>query len=88
MQGKLGGESLLADCLAIANELKENNREVYRVLTDTNVVWSDHCVENGRAYHSIHMAPVIWCVKILFICICYELNFKLFNKYKHFYAVA
>ncbi|XP_075232626.1 gamma-butyrobetaine dioxygenase-like isoform X1 [Lycorma delicatula] len=59
IQGEEGGENHLADCFAVAKEIKEKNYEIYSVLRDTNVIWSDKFYEGGRYYHSIHDAPVI-----------------------------
>ncbi|XP_048506849.1 gamma-butyrobetaine dioxygenase-like isoform X2 [Athalia rosae] len=54
-----GGESHLADAFHVANYLKKNHPEAYRVLTKTLIDWNDIGHENGDHFHSIHQAPIL-----------------------------
>lgn len=55
-----GGDSLLADGFHVAEWLRSNEPKTYKILTETDVAWTDVAQENGRDYHKIHKAPVIW----------------------------
>lgn len=54
-----GGQSQLADGLAISQALKQNYPEEYKILTSVPVDWSDVVEEGGRHFHSLYRAPVI-----------------------------
>ncbi|XP_013188020.2 gamma-butyrobetaine dioxygenase [Amyelois transitella] len=54
-----GGENLLSDCHYIASYMKENHPEEYRLLTETEVEWSDIGVEHGNEFFKLHRGPVI-----------------------------
>jgi len=56
----VGGENQLVDTLRVSRLLKESNPEFYHALSTVPVDWTDEGVEEGRAFHSIHRAPVIW----------------------------
>ena len=58
--GGEGGQSLLADGLAISQALQQNYPEAYKILTTVPVDWSDIVEESGRHFHSLYRAPVIW----------------------------
>ncbi|XP_015588800.1 gamma-butyrobetaine dioxygenase [Cephus cinctus] len=55
----IGGETQLTDCLYVAEYLKKNDPETYKVLTTTYVDWNDIGQEDGNHFHSINRAPVL-----------------------------
>lgn len=54
-----GGENLLSDAHYVANYMKENHYEQYKLLKDTEVEWSDLGVEDGNEFFKLHRSPVI-----------------------------
>jgi len=60
-----GGENQLVDSLSVARQLTESHPEYYKALSTVQVDWTDEGVEDGRAFHSLHRAPVIWWVRLV-----------------------
>lgn len=54
-----GGENLLVDCHYVANYMKENHPDEYKILTDTEVEWNDIGVEDGNEFYKLNRSPVI-----------------------------
>lgn len=54
-----GGENLLSDCLYTAKYMKEHNPDEYKLLTDTEVEWSDVGIEHGNEFFKLYRSPVI-----------------------------
>ncbi|XP_034830975.1 gamma-butyrobetaine dioxygenase-like [Maniola hyperantus] len=54
-----GGENLLADCHYTARYMKEHHPEEYKLLTDTEVEWTDVGVEHGNQFFKLYRSPVI-----------------------------
>ena len=55
-----GGDNLLTDGFFVADVMRHNFPEYYKVLCETIVNWSDIGQEEENAFHSINRAPVIW----------------------------
>ena len=55
----LGGESQVTDALYIANKLKKEKPDMYKVLTETPVDWVDIGNQDGDTFHSLYRSPVI-----------------------------
>jgi len=55
----IGGESQLTDALHVANKLKTERPEIYKVLTETPVDWSDIGQQFGYSFYSLYRSPVI-----------------------------
>jgi gamma-butyrobetaine dioxygenase len=55
----IGGDSQVTDALHITEKLKREKPEVYRVLTETPVDWSDIGQEGGYTFYSLYRSPVI-----------------------------
>uniref|UniRef100_A0A1B6F0H0 Gamma-butyrobetaine dioxygenase n=1 Tax=Cuerna arida TaxID=1464854 RepID=A0A1B6F0H0_9HEMI len=54
-----GGESQLADGLAVCDWLREYHPHHYWILSTVPVEWEDIVIEDDKEYHSIYRAPVI-----------------------------
>lgn len=54
-----GGGNMLVDGFYIAELLRQNYPEQFKILTETLVDWSDIGVDGGAAFHNIFRAPVI-----------------------------
>lgn len=54
-----GGENLLTDVFFVAEKLRSENKEVFDILTGTDINWSDIGEEDGIKFHKIHRAPMI-----------------------------
>lgn len=54
-----GGESLLTDVFYVAEKLRRKNREVFDILSGTEVNWSDIGEEDGVKFNKIHRCPMI-----------------------------
>ncbi|CAG4953700.1 unnamed protein product [Colias eurytheme] len=54
-----GGENLLSDCHYTAQYMKEHYSEEYKLLTNTEVEWSDIGVEDGNEFFKLYRSPVI-----------------------------
>lgn len=54
-----GGENMLSDCHYVANYMKENHPEEYKLLTQVEVEWSDIGIENGNEFFKLHRSPLI-----------------------------
>ena len=54
-----GGENLLTDSFYVAEILRRENKEVFNLLSEVEVNWSDIGVEDGVKFYKIHRAPVI-----------------------------
>ncbi|XP_046963775.1 gamma-butyrobetaine dioxygenase [Vanessa cardui] len=54
-----GGENLLSDCHYTVAYMKENHPEEYKILTETEVEWSDVGCENGNEFFKLYRSPVI-----------------------------
>lgn len=61
-----GGSNLLVDGFYIADIMKKEHPEYYKLLTETVVDWNDIASENGVPFHNIYRAPVIWYVNTFF----------------------
>lgn len=70
-----GGESQLSDGLSVCHWLRDNHPQHYWILTTVPVEWEDIVQEDGKDYHSIYRAPVIWLGQDLsYIVLCsYEI---------------
>lgn len=44
----------------MAETLRREDSKAYEILSRTVVSWADRGKENGRHFHKIHLAPVIW----------------------------
>lgn len=55
-----GGANQISDGFYVANLMRKEFPEDYRILTTTLVNWNDIGNENGNDFHSIYRAPVIW----------------------------
>lgn len=55
-----GGSNLLVDGFHIADRMKGEFPDYYKVLTKTLVDWNDIGSEDGVDFHNIWRAPVIW----------------------------
>lgn len=55
-----GGSNLLVDAFHIADRMKEEHPEDYKILTETLVDWNDIGSEDDKHFHNIWRAPVIW----------------------------
>lgn len=56
---RAGGDNALSDCHYIANYMKEHHPDEYKILTETEVEWSDVGTEDGHEFFKLHRAPVI-----------------------------
>lgn len=54
-----GGENLLTDGFYVAEKLRTENREIFNILSTTEVNWFDLGIESGYKFHKILRAPVI-----------------------------
>ncbi|XP_023707783.1 gamma-butyrobetaine dioxygenase isoform X2 [Cryptotermes secundus] len=54
-----GGENQVTDAMHVAEKLKREKPEVYKVLTETPVEWCDIGQESGYSFHSLYRTPVI-----------------------------
>lgn len=54
-----GGENLLTDGFYVAEKLRAENKEVFDILSQTEVNWFDIGIEGGFKFHKILRAPVI-----------------------------
>jgi hypothetical protein len=55
----IGGDSQITDALHVASTFKREKPEIYKVLTETPVDWSDIGQEAGYSFHSLYRSPVI-----------------------------
>jgi len=55
----IGGDSQITDALHVAEKLKREKPELYKVLTETPVDWSDIGQESGYSFYSLYRSPVI-----------------------------
>lgn len=55
-----GGENHLVDTLRVAQQLKQSHPQHYQALATIAVDWTDEGQEDGKAFRSLHRAPVIW----------------------------
>ena len=55
-----GGSNLLVDAYHIADRMKQEHPEDYKILTETVVDWNDIGSEDDKHFHNIWRAPVIW----------------------------
>lgn len=54
-----GGENLLSDCHYTVAYMKEKHPREYKLLTETEVEWSDVGCENGNEFYKLYRSPVI-----------------------------
>ncbi|XP_045446547.1 gamma-butyrobetaine dioxygenase-like [Melitaea cinxia] len=54
-----GGENLLSDCHYTVAYMKEKYPNEYKLLTETEVEWSDVGCENGNEFYKLYRSPVI-----------------------------
>lgn len=54
-----GGDSQITDALHVAKKLKREKPEIYKVLTETPVDWSDIGQDAGYSFYSLYRSPVI-----------------------------
>ncbi|KAM3958621.1 gamma-butyrobetaine dioxygenase [Aphomia sociella] len=54
-----GGENLLSDGHYVAQYIKKNHPDQYKLLTEIDVEWSDIGIENSNEFFKLHRAPVI-----------------------------
>lgn len=54
-----GGENLLSDCHYVAEYMRDHHKEQYKLLTDTEVEWSDIGVEHGNEFFKLYRSPII-----------------------------
>lgn len=55
-----GGYSLISDGFYAAQQLELKHPKYFEILSKTIVDWSDVGQEDGKKFHSIYRAPVIW----------------------------
>jgi hypothetical protein len=55
----IGGDSQITDALNVARKLKREKPEIYKVLTETPVDWSDIGQEAGYSFYSLYRSPVL-----------------------------
>ena len=55
----IGGESQITDGLHVAKELEREKPEIYKVLTETPVDWSDIGQESGYSFYNLYRSPII-----------------------------
>uniref|UniRef100_A0A182J4B3 Uncharacterized protein n=1 Tax=Anopheles atroparvus TaxID=41427 RepID=A0A182J4B3_ANOAO len=55
----VGGENLIADGFYVAERMRDEHPDDFRLLSETLVNWSDLGEDEGGAFHSIYRAPVI-----------------------------
>ena len=56
----VGGSNLLVAAFHIFDRLKNEHPKYYKLLSETLVDWNDIGSEDGKSFHSIWRAPVIW----------------------------
>lgn len=76
-----GGENTLSDCHYIANYMKEHHPDQYKILTNTEVEWSDIGVENGNEFYKLYRSPVICVNKCDHVS---RINFSIPQRGSHF----
>jgi gamma-butyrobetaine dioxygenase len=54
-----GGDSQLTDALHVANKLKRERPEIYKMLTETPVDWSDIGQQFGYSFYNLYRSPII-----------------------------
>lgn len=54
-----GGENLLSDCHYVANYMKANHPEQFKLLTEVEVEWSDVGTQDGLEFFKLYRTPVI-----------------------------
>ncbi|RXG73745.1 Gamma-butyrobetaine dioxygenase [Armadillidium vulgare] len=54
-----GGESQIADASHVARELKKNNPDMFKVLSETPVDWCDVGSDEGREFFKVFQSPII-----------------------------
>ncbi|EDS45155.1 gamma-butyrobetaine dioxygenase [Culex quinquefasciatus] len=54
-----GGQNLIADAFWVADHMRREHPEDFRLLSETLVNWTDVGVDEGGEFHSIYRAPVI-----------------------------
>lgn len=59
-QAEEGGQNLLTDGFYVAEKLRREKKDIFDLLTNTNVFWSDRGVENNKEFHKITQSPTIW----------------------------
>lgn len=55
-----GAFNLLVDGFYVANRMRREYPDFYRILTETIVNWSDYGQEDGFEFRKVYRAPVIW----------------------------
>lgn len=55
----IGGESQITDGLHVAKELEREKPEIYKVLMETPVDWSDIGQESGYSFYNLYRSPII-----------------------------
>lgn len=55
----VGGDNMLSDCHYVANYMKRHHPNQYKILTETEVEWSDVGTEDGNEFFKLYRAPVI-----------------------------
>lgn len=56
---RIGGDSQITDALHVAEKLKREKPELYKVLTETPVDWSDIGQESEYSFYNLYRSPVI-----------------------------
>ncbi|XP_055588851.1 gamma-butyrobetaine dioxygenase-like [Uranotaenia lowii] len=54
-----GGQNLIVDAMYVAERLRQEHPDDFRLLSETLVNWCDVGTDEGRQFHSIYRAPVI-----------------------------
>ncbi|KAJ9583014.1 hypothetical protein L9F63_022630, partial [Diploptera punctata] len=54
-----GGDSQIVDALFIANKLKKEKPDIYKILSETPVDWCDIGHQDDQVFHSLYRSPVI-----------------------------
>lgn len=54
-----GGQNTIADAFAVADHMRRERPEDFRLLSEVLVNWTDIGVDEGGEFHSIYRAPVI-----------------------------
>jgi hypothetical protein len=55
----MGGDSQVTDALHVAEKLRTEMPEIYKVLTETPVDWSDIGQEFGYSLYNLYRSPII-----------------------------
>lgn len=55
-----GAKNTIVDGFYVADYMKQNHPNYYKILSSVLVNWSDVGQEEGKAFHSIYRAPMFW----------------------------